>query len=40
MKLSEKILKKLGVPFETKIISAHRTPKRMYEYASNAEKKI
>ena len=39
MKLSEKTLKKLGVPFETKIISAHRTPKRMYEYASNAEKK-
>ena len=39
MNLSEKTLKKLGVPFETKIISAHRTPKRMYEYALNAEKK-
>ena len=39
MKLSEKILKNLGVLFETKIISAHRTPKRMYEYALNAEKK-
>ena len=38
MKLSEKTLKKLGVSFETKIISAHRTPKRMYEYASNLEK--
>ena len=38
MKLCEKTLKKLGVMFETKIISAHRTPKRMYEYASNAEK--
>ena len=38
MKLCEKILKKLGVPIETKIISAHRTPKRMYDYASNAEK--
>ena len=38
MKLSEKTLKKLGVSFETKIISAHRTPKRMYEYASNVEK--
>ena len=37
MKLSEKTLKKLGVSFETKIISAHRTPKRMYEYASNLE---
>ena len=39
MKLTEKILKSLGVSFETKIISAHRTPKRMYEYATNAEKK-
>ena len=31
-------LKKLGLKFETKIISAHRTPKRMYEYATNLEK--
>ena len=38
MKLSTNILKKMGVRFETKIISAHRTPKRMYEYASKAEK--
>ena len=38
MKLCEKTLKSLGVSFETKIISAHRTPKRMYEYALNAEK--
>ena len=38
MKLSEKTLKLLGVPFETKIISAHRTPKRMYQYGLNAEK--
>ena len=38
MKYCEKTLKNLGVSFETKIISAHRTPKRMYEYASNAEK--
>ena len=38
MRLSEKILKNLGVLFETRIISAHRTPKRMYEYALNAEK--
>jgi 5-(carboxyamino)imidazole ribonucleotide mutase len=33
MRLAEKTLKKIGVPFETKIISAHRTPKRMYDYA-------
>ena len=38
MKLSEKILKNLGVLFETRIISAHRTPKRMYDFALNAEK--
>ena len=39
MKFCEKTLKSLGISFETKIISAHRTPKRMYEYALNAEKK-
>ncbi len=33
MQLTEKTLKKIGVSFETKIISAHRTPKRMYDYA-------
>ena len=38
MKRCEKILKNFGVSFETKIISAHRTPKRMYEYASHVEK--
>ena len=38
MKLCEKTLKNLGVSFETKIISAHRTPSRMYVYAQNAEK--
>ena len=38
MVFCEKVLKKLNIKFETKIISAHRTPKRMYEYAINAEK--
>ena len=38
MKQCEKVFKKLGVFYETRIISAHRTPKRMYEYALNAEK--
>ena len=37
MQLAEKTLKKIGVSFETKIISAHRTPKRMYEYAAAAK---
>ena len=39
MKLTKEILKKLGVPLETKIVSAHRTPIRMYKFASEAEKK-
>ena len=39
MKLAVKILKNLDVSFETKIISAHRTPKRMYDFASSATKK-
>ena len=34
----EKVLKKLGIKFETKIISAHRTPDRMYRYAKDTEK--
>ena len=34
----EKVLKKLDIKFETKIISAHRTPDRMYQYAKNTEK--
>ena len=38
MQLTEKTLKKIGVSFETRIISAHRTPKRMYEYAITAKK--
>jgi len=38
MLFCQNILKKLNIKFETKIISAHRTPKRMYEFAINAEK--
>ena len=38
MKLCQKVLKLLEIKFETQIISAHRTPKKMYEYARNAEK--
>jgi len=38
MVFCEKVLKKLGINFETKIISAHRTPDRMYQYAKDAEK--
>ncbi len=38
MKFCQKILKLLGIKFETKIISAHRTPERMFDYAKDAEK--
>lgn len=31
------LLKRLEIPFETKIVSAHRTPRRLYEYAETAE---
>ena len=34
----QNVLKKLKLEFEVKIISAHRTPERMYKYAKNAEK--
>jgi 5-(carboxyamino)imidazole ribonucleotide mutase len=38
MVFCKKILKNLGIKFEIKIISAHRTPDRMYQYAKNADK--
>lgn len=31
------ILRELGVPYESKIVSAHRTPDWMFEYAGTAE---
>ena len=38
MQLTTKILKKIGIKFETKIISAHRTPQRMYDFARSVSK--
>ena len=38
MQYCQKVLKILKIKFETKLISAHRTPNRMYEFARNAEK--
>ena len=37
MKFCEDILKKLKVKFETNIVSAHRTPDRMFKFARSAE---
>ncbi len=39
MKKCEEILKILKIKFEKKIISAHRTPDRMFEFAKTAVKK-
>ncbi|MBO0333587.1 5-(carboxyamino)imidazole ribonucleotide mutase [Sneathiella sp. CAU 1612] len=36
MKNAADTLETLGIPFETKIVSAHRTPDRLYEYATHA----
>jgi len=33
------MLDELGVPFEMSIVSAHRTPKRLYEYSGSAEER-
>ena len=38
MKLAVNVLKSLKIHHEVKIVSAHRTPKRMFEYAKKAQK--
>ncbi|MDX2083695.1 MAG: 5-(carboxyamino)imidazole ribonucleotide mutase [Rickettsiales bacterium] len=38
MQHAAKILKDFAIDFETKIISAHRTPKRLYEFCESAKK--
>ena len=38
MKDCVKILKSLKISFDLKIVSAHRTPKRLYEFAKKSEK--
>ena len=38
MKECEKILKTLKIKFQSSIVSAHRTPKRMFEFAESASK--
>ena len=37
MQHAARILKQLGVPFETRVVSAHRTPDLLYRYAEEAE---
>ena len=38
MKYCANILKKFHIKFDAKIISAHRTPERMYQFSKNADK--
>ncbi len=37
MKEAAEFLEDLKIPFEVTVVSAHRTPKRMVDYASSAE---
>jgi len=37
MKHAAEVLEALDVPFEAKIVSAHRTPERLYDYAKTAK---
>ena len=39
MKLASEILNDFKVSYETKIISAHRTPERLFSYAKTAKKR-
>lgn len=36
MRHAARVLDELGVPHETKVVSAHRTPQRLYDYATGA----
>ena len=37
MRHAAQVLDDLGVPYETKVVSAHRTPQRLYHYATEAK---
>lgn len=37
MEKAAEMLERLGVPYELTVVSAHRTPQRLYEYATGAE---
>ena len=37
MKLATEVLEEFGIKYESKVVSAHRTPDIMYEYAENAK---
>jgi 5-(carboxyamino)imidazole ribonucleotide mutase len=37
MRHAAEMLEQLGVPYETRVVSAHRTPDLLFEYAATAE---
>jgi 5-(carboxyamino)imidazole ribonucleotide mutase len=39
LKRAAEVLDALAVPYETRIVSAHRTPKRLYDYATSARER-
>ncbi len=39
LKATAAVLDKLKVPYETKVVSAHRTPERLYNYAQSAKER-
>ncbi len=39
MKLAADMLEQFGVPYETKVVSAHRTPQLLADYASSAKER-
>ena len=39
MRHASEILNELGIEHETKVVSAHRTPQRLYDYASSAKER-
>jgi 5-(carboxyamino)imidazole ribonucleotide mutase len=39
LRAAAEVLAELGVPWEMTIVSAHRTPRRLYEYAQGARKR-
>jgi len=39
MREAEEIIKEFGIDYEIDIVSAHRTPDKLYDYATNAHKR-
>ena len=37
MRHAAEMLDRLGIPYEKKVVSAHRTPQRLYDYAQSAK---